>query len=306
MAEVIGGNFWKPYEQRKTAAAPAPVPAPPAEPAGAAPTRPAGQDPSMFQPRPPIDLSNARLRTLAAALGPAYMRVSGTWANMVHLHDADTPPPPQAPAGFQGVLTRAEWKGVVAFTHAVSAKLVSSFTISQGVRDPSGRWTPNEARRFVAMTKAPGGDIAAAEFFNEPDMPSFGGAPAGYTAADYARDYAILRAFARATAPHMKVVGPGSVGEAILIPAMHGAGLGAGLVPTESMLSAPPKPVLEIFSYHFYGAALRRGAAMGAGAQTTADAALSEQWLGRPSACRADPAVSRCSRSRPAVPTRTP
>ncbi len=105
MAEVTGGNFWKPYEQRQTAAEPALVPAPSAERPVAAQTRPAGQDPSMFQPRPPIDLSNARLRALAAALGPAYMRVSGTWANMVYLHDADTPPPSQAPAGFQACRT---------------------------------------------------------------------------------------------------------------------------------------------------------------------------------------------------------
>ena len=37
--------------------------------------------PDLYQYRPPIDLSNARLRKLAAALGPAYVRVSGTWAN---------------------------------------------------------------------------------------------------------------------------------------------------------------------------------------------------------------------------------
>lgn len=37
----------------------------------------------MFQARPSIDLTNARLRKLAAALGPAYVRVSGTWAMAV-------------------------------------------------------------------------------------------------------------------------------------------------------------------------------------------------------------------------------
>ena len=38
-------------------------------------------NPSMYQYRAPIDLTNARRRKLAAALGPAYARVSGTWAN---------------------------------------------------------------------------------------------------------------------------------------------------------------------------------------------------------------------------------
>jgi len=74
------------------------VPAPAVGSSAAA--QPAGQDPSLFQTRPPIDLSNARLRKLAAALGPAYMRTSGTWANMVYFHDADTPPPATAPNGF--------------------------------------------------------------------------------------------------------------------------------------------------------------------------------------------------------------
>ena len=34
--------------------------------------------------RAPIDLTNARLRKLAAALAPAYVRVSGTWANATY------------------------------------------------------------------------------------------------------------------------------------------------------------------------------------------------------------------------------
>lgn len=244
MAEVIGGNFWKPYGREPVAAQSRPAPA--STPSGAPGTQTAGRDPSMFQQRPPIDLSNPRLRRLAAALGPAYMRTSGTWANMIYLHGADTPAPATAPQGFQGVLTRSEWKGVVDFAHAVNATLVSSFTVSPGVR-ASGRWTPDQARRLVAATTTAGGEIAAAEFFNEPDMPSFGGAPAGYTAADYARDLAIFRTFAKETAPQMKIVGPGSVGEGTLLPAMQETGLAAGLVSTESMLSASPKPVVDVF-----------------------------------------------------------
>ena len=54
---------------------------------------------------------------------------------------------------------------------------------------------------WLAYTKAAGGDIAAAEFFNEPNMPSYGGAPRGYSAATYARDFAVFRQFARSAAP---------------------------------------------------------------------------------------------------------
>ena len=37
-------------------------------------------NPGLYEYRPPVDLTQARLRKLAAALGPAYVRVSGTWA----------------------------------------------------------------------------------------------------------------------------------------------------------------------------------------------------------------------------------
>ena len=234
----------------------------------------------MFQARPPIDLADVRLRALASALGPAYMRTSGTWANQVYFHDADTAPPATAPTGFQGVLTRAEWKGVVDFAHAVNATLVSSFTISAGVRDAAGVWTPDQAGRLVAYTKSIGGEIAAAELFNEPNVPSFGGGPRGYNAAAYAKDFAVFRSFARSAAPAMRIVGPGSVGEDGLMSSDAKSPLAALMVKTPDILAADPRPVFDIFSYHFYGAVSLRCAAMGPG-QTTPGAALSEDWLSR-------------------------
>lgn len=275
MAEVIGGDFWKPYTAQSIAAMQAKAAA------GAATTGVAGQDPTMFQARPPIDLANPRLRELAAALGPAYMRTSGTWANTVYFNVADGAAPATPPKGFQGVLGGAQWRNVIDFARAVDARLVTSFAISAGVRDHNGVWTSDQARKFVAYTKAVGGHIAAAEFFNEPDMPVYGGAPKGYTAADYARDFAVFRAFAHKAAPDMRIVGPGSVGEGVLMPRMGGGGLAAGLVRTADMLTATPKPNFDVFSYHFYGAASIRCASMGAGAQTSAADALSEEWLAR-------------------------
>ena len=270
MAEVVGGTFWKPYTPESIAAMKA-------EKASNAAGGVVGQNKTMFEARPPINLDNARLRKLAAALGPAYVRVSGTWANSVYFADTVTPPK-TAPKGFEGVLTRADWKNVFAFARAADAKVVTSFTISAGVRNKEGVWTPVEARKFVDYTKSIGGHIAAAEFFNEPDMPVYGGAPKGYTAQDYARDFAVFRKFARSDAPDMKIVGPGSVGEGVLMPQMAaGQGLADGLVKTTDMLSAKPNPKFDIFSYHFYGAASMRCTAMGA--QTTAEDALSEPWL---------------------------
>src|SRR5205807_2348908 len=149
MAEVTGGNFWKPYHNQSSAAAEA---TPPAQSA----STPAGMSPNMYQYRPPIDLANPRLRKLASALGPEYVRVSGTWANSVYFADSDNPPA-KAPAGYDGVLTRKEWKGVIDFVHAVNGELVTSFATSTGTRNNEGVWTPKEANSWIAYTKSIGG-----------------------------------------------------------------------------------------------------------------------------------------------------
>src|SRR5207249_7483875 len=130
MLEVTGGKFWKPYGPELNALLKQPAPGAASSSSG---DTPAGMNPGLYQYRPPIDLSNARLRKLAAALGPAYVRVSGTWANSVFFHDSDAPAPVASPDGFGSVLTRSEWKGVIDFAQAANAKLVTSFAISAGV-----------------------------------------------------------------------------------------------------------------------------------------------------------------------------
>src|SRR5579862_6498023 len=159
MAEVTGGNFWKPYHGQSSAAEGR-------KPAESAST-PAGMDPNLYQYRPPINLTNPRLRKLAAALGPAYVRVSGTWANSVYFANSENPPE-KAPAGYSGVLTRKEWQGVIDFVQAVDGKLVTSFATSTGTRNAQGVWTPREASAWIEYTSSIGGRIAAAEFMNEP------------------------------------------------------------------------------------------------------------------------------------------
>jgi len=265
MVEVTGGRFWAPYRAPGSAA---PEPAPAAQPSVP------GIDPTLFRLRPPIDLSSPRLRTLAAALGPAYVRVSGTWANSTYFHDSDEAAPTIPPAGFGGGLTRQQWRGLIDFSRAVNARIVTSFAISAGTRDPGGVWTPAEAGKLLAFTKAAGGQIAAAEFFNEPSFAAMGGAPKGYDAAAYARDFAIFLPFARTNAPAMLILGPGSVGEASPIV------VGLPMLKTEDMLGATGRG-LDAFSYHFYGSVSRRCAIMPGAPQTTPEAALTEEWLSR-------------------------
>ena len=140
------------------------------------------------------------------------MRSSGTWANTTFFPTADRAPT-TPPAGFNGVLTRQQWKAFIDFANAVDAGIVTSFATSVGTRDAAGVWTPEQARRFVDYTMSVGGRIAAAEYMNEPTLAAMGGAPAGYDAAAYGRDFKVFRAFAKQAAPDMLILGPGAVGE---------------------------------------------------------------------------------------------
>jgi len=261
MVEVIGGRFWAPYKNAGTAEAPKPPD----------PNQPAGIDPNLFQQRTPIDLQNAKLRKLASALSPAYMRVSGTWANSVYFQDSDAPAPAQPPEGFRGVLTRAQWKGVIDFSHAVDAPIVTSVAISSGVRNKEGVWTPEQAKALFDYTRKAGGTIAATEYMNEPTIPGAGNAPKGYDAAAFARDAKLFGTFLRKQSPKTVYLGPGGVGE--------GA---AGLISDRFKMNMIKSddimkdtgPIFDAFSYHFYGSVSKR-----CGGKMTVERALTPEWL---------------------------
>jgi hypothetical protein len=274
MLELTGGKFWKPYKSDAQLAGSRQPAAVGPEVAG---DTPAGMDPNAYAYRPPIDLGNARRRKLAAALGPAYVRVSGTWANTTYFPETDAAPA-KPPAGFNGVLTRQQWKGLIDFGKAADARIVTSFATSPGTRDRDGVWTPRQAQALLDYTKSVGGAIAAAEFMNEPTFAAMGGAPAGYDAAAYGRDFKVFRAFAKQAVPDMLVLGPGSVGETT---GEWGVAYGNNaMLKTRDLLAASRPAGVDGFSYHHYGASSQR--CSGAGMPgTTAEAALSEQWLAR-------------------------
>ena len=205
-------------------------------------------------------------------MAPAYVRVSGTWANTTYFAESDaTPATP--PNGFSAVLSRERWKGVIDFAQAVDAKIVTSMATSPGVRDLAGLWQSDQARRLFAYTKSVGGRIAAVEFMNEPTHAAMGGAPKGYDAAAYGRDFKAFSAFVKASEPDVIVLGPGSVGESTAPPVSTSD---SEFIRTRDLLAAS-EPGIDAFSYHHYGAASQRCSEMPG--QTTPEAALSEAWL---------------------------
>jgi hypothetical protein len=128
MIEVTGGRFWKPYGSS---------------------TSDGHSD--LYEHRAPIDLTRPRLRRLAAALAPAYMRVSGTWANATYFADSGSAPS-APPPGFSGILSRRQWHGVVNFSQAAGAQIVTSFAVSPGTRGAAGVWSPDQAHRLLSYT----------------------------------------------------------------------------------------------------------------------------------------------------------
>jgi hypothetical protein len=268
MVEVTGGRFWVPYRQMGRS-----------QPDDASKASlPPGMDPSLYRYHPPINLSNPKLRKLAAALGPAYLRVSGTWANSTYFHDSDSLAPEKPPIGFGSVLTRKQWKGILDFSRAVDAQLVTSFAVSTGVRDANGVWTPSEAQKVLAFTRANGGFIAAAEMFNEPTFPSVGGAPKDYDAQAYGRDFKAFHDYISKAAPKMTILGPGSVGE---------LGFDSPLLTLRTLdmlaaiLAATGPSGIDAFSYHFYGGVSRRCQNLTQPSKDSIDTALTDDWLSR-------------------------
>jgi hypothetical protein len=237
MIEVTGGRFWKPYGSSAS-----------------------DGHSDLYEYRTPIDLTNSRLRRLAAALAPAYVRVSGTWANATYFADSGSAPS-APPPGFSGILSRQQWQGVVNFSQAAGAQIVTSFAVSPGTRDAAGVWSLDQARRLLSYTYSVGGRVAAAEFMNEPNLAATGVAPAGYDAAAYGRDFKIFRSLVKENFPEMIVLGPGTVGK------------------TDSafdLLVASGPGGVDVFSYHHYGTLSERCSGTSA-----PEAALSEEWLSR-------------------------
>lgn len=237
MVSVTGGPFWKPYS----------------------PGSAAGKSQDLFANRAPIDLASGLLRKLASALSPAYLRVSGTWANSTFFAGSDRMPS-RTPAGYKGVLTSRQWDDVIDFSRAVDAPIVTSFAVSSGARDKQGIWTSDQAQRIVSATRAAGGRIVAAELMNEPDLPAIGGAPAGYGTAAFAADFSVFHEFMKRAAPEVMILAPGTAARSseasdLVLASAHG---------------------VDAVSYHFYGALSERCAG-----EHTADAALSEEWLSR-------------------------
>ena len=263
MTEVTGGTFWKAYTPEQIAGTEL-----------FPPVTDLSQLQNLMQVYPPIDLYDEKLRALAKELGPAWVRVSGTWASKTY-YDFDGSAGGQAPEGYQNIMSKEQWIGVLDFVKAIGAKLIISVANCPGLHSAEEPWNPSEAEKIFSLSKEYGVPIDAAEFMNEPNMLTVSGGPEGYTAADYARDQDLFFAWVREHYPETLLVGPCNT---------EGAGIGDiadsfGLVATLDELMEGTSEKLDAYSYHYYNGISERLASIMPASHWDASQTLTEEYL---------------------------
>ncbi len=236
MTEVTGGTFWKAYTPAQIAGT--------EEFQSVTEVKDFTSMAELTQYYPPIDLYNVRLRTLARQLGSAWVRVSGTWATKTY-YDFDGTTGGQAPEGYQSVLTKEQWIGVLEFVKYVGGKLLISVSNCTGDHPDGGPLNLTQAKKIFALSHEYGTDIDAIEFMNEPNMMEASGALEGYTPADYGRDQDILYRWVRENYPGCLLVGPCTTGDPTVFASMS-RGLGAGIgsiIQTVCWLALAPQAI---------------------------------------------------------------
>ena len=250
MTEVTGGTFWKEYTPEEIAGN------------GKFPMIGIGNKNSLMQVYPPVDLTNPRLRKLARELGPVWIRVSGTWSTKTY-YDFEGTTNGVAPDGFQNILTKEQWLGVLDFVKAVGGKLLVSVANCEGIHSAHEPWNPSQAKLLFDLSREYGVPIDAAEFMNEPNILAYSGAPEGYTFDDYIRDQDIFNKWLHENYPGTLAVGPCSVGGGQMGKLKMEEGLlklVGKKMGTEKLLIGAREP-MEVFSYHYYNGVSERIAA---------------------------------------------
>lgn len=139
MAQVVGDEFWGPEgAQGVLGSAPVPV----------------------------YDFARPRLRTLAAELAPAYLRIGGSDADRV-FYDLSDEPVTFPPEGFASVLTAAQLEGIFDFARALDYRVVFTLNAGPGTRDALGAWQDATARELVAFVAERDHPVAVWELGNE-------------------------------------------------------------------------------------------------------------------------------------------
>ena len=274
MTEVTGGTFWKAYT--------------PAQIAGTEPFVLKGgflgnatASTDLMQYYDPIDLSDKKLRKLAKEIGPAWVRVSGTWSTKTY-YDFDGHTNGVIPEGYNAILTREQWLGVLDFCKDIGAKLLISVADCEGLHHADEPWNPSQAEQIFALSKEYGKAIDAAEFVNEPNLLAMSGCPKGYTTEQYVRDQDIFIRWLHENYPDCSFVGPCSTEGVLKKHGEKAQGGGVGdILPqcsTDDLMKGAQEK-LDVYSYHYYNGVSERLEPVMPFAHWKANKAHTEEYL---------------------------
>lgn len=157
----------------------------------------------------PFDFSSTRVRTLAAALAPATLRIGGTAADFIY-YDLDGSTGGEPFGEYSLVLTTDQWEGVTSFAGDVGLDILFTVNAGPGPRgEDLGAWDATNAADFLAYTADRGDPVSVWEFGNEINgyalLHGFSLSPE-----DYAADLAAFRAVAEEHTPSARIAGPSS------------------------------------------------------------------------------------------------
>ncbi len=270
MTEVTGGTFWKAYTPEQIAGT-----------EKFPPISGMHEMAGLMQWYDPIDTTNPRLIKLAKDLGPAWMRVSGTWATKTY-YDFDGKGLPAE--GWQNCMTRDQWVNIIRFADAIGAKILISVANCEGLHHTDEPWNPSQAELIFNLSRELGHPIDAVEFTNEPNLMQVSGFPEGYKPEHFRRDQDLFHKWVRENHPGTLIVGPCSTdGNALKMGPNSDKG-GAGIADimysctTDELMEGCTEKV-EVFSYHYYNGISERLEAIMPSAHWQPDQTLSEDYL---------------------------
>ena len=270
MTEVTGGTFWKAYTPEQidgTEKFP--------------PIKGFHEMAGLMQWYDPIETTNPRLIKLAKELGPAWMRVSGTWATKTY-YDFEGNGLPET--GWQNCMTKDQWIRIVKFADEIGAKILISVANCEGLHSTDEPWNPSQAELIFNLSKELGHPIDAVEFTNEPNMMEMTGFPAGYRPEHFRRDQDLFHKWVRENHPGTLIVGPCTTDGNALKMGPNDAKGGAGIADimyscTTDELMEGCTEKLDVFSYHYYNGISERLESVMPMAHWQADQTLSEDYL---------------------------
>jgi heparanase len=199
----------------------------------------------------PFAFDRPRLRRLAAALAPAYLRIGGTEADVVY-YDMSARESHPAPAPYELVLTRERWDAVNEFARATGYDLLFTVNAGPGPRARDGRWSPQNADSLLEYTRAAGYRVPIWELGNEVDSYWFThGLSSRVSGRQYAEDLALFGSRVHAIFPQGRVAGPAAFYWPI-------TGEGASFVSNFMTDFLDAGGAGDIVSWHFYPQQSRR------------------------------------------------